>query len=155
MTTTTASVADALRTCQANNMVLYQSIRAFHWMVPGHVFFTLHEQFEQLYTSLTASGDEIAERLLTIGATPVLTLSNAVKHATLDEASPLDWKPDRMVQSTIDGLSRLLESLHEAANVADDRGDRGTVALAEDLIQQFEKRRWMFQAYLGSNPADG
>ena len=41
----------------------------------------------------------------------------------------------------------------KAADVADDAGDRGTVALLEALIQQFEKRRWMFQAYLGSNPA--
>jgi starvation-inducible DNA-binding protein len=153
MTATTTAVSDALLTCQSNNLVFYQSVRAYHWMVPGHVFFTLHEQFEQLYTALTASGDEIAERILTIGATPVLTLTDAVERSTLDEVSPSDWKPDRMVEGAIDGLSVLLESLHNAADIADDQGDRGTVALMEDLIQQYEKRRWMFNAYLGSNPA--
>jgi len=153
MSTTAASTTEALLICQANNLVFYQSVRAYHWMVPGHVFFTLHEQFEQLYTALTASGDEIAERVLTIGATPILTLSDAVANATVQEVSPADWSPDKMVQGTIDGLGQLLESFHTAANVADDAGDRGTVALLEDLIQQYEKRRWMFQAYLGKNPA--
>lgn len=153
MAVSTPNATEALLTCQADNLVFYQSVRAYHWMVPGHVFFTLHEQFEQLYTALTASGDEIAERLLTIGATPVLTLSDAVAKATVEEVSPKNWKPDEMVQGTIDGLCKLLESFHKAADVADDAGDRGTVALLEDLIQQFEKRRWMFQAYLGSNPA--
>lgn len=154
MSTATASTTEALLTCQANNLVFYQSVRAYHWMVPGHVFFTLHEQFEQLYNTLTTSGDEIAERLLTVGAAPVLTLSDAVEKATVEEVRPNDWKPDRMVQGTIDGLTKLLDSFHSAADVADEAGDRGTVALLEDLIQQFEKRRWMFQAYLGSNPAD-
>jgi len=153
MSTTTASTTEALLTCQANNLVFYQSVRAYHWMVPGHVFFTLHEQFEQLYTTLTASGDEIAERLLTIGSAPVLTLSDAVAKATVEEVRPNDWKPDQMVQGTIDGLTKLLDSFHSAADVADEAGDRGTVALLEDLIQQYEKRRWMFQTYLGSKPA--
>ena len=153
MPATNPAATDALLTCQANNLVFYQSVRAYHWMVPGHVFFTLHEQFEQLYTSLTTSGDEIAERLLTVGATPVLTLSDAVAKATIAEVSPNAWTPDQMVQGAIDGLGQLLESFHSAANAADEAGDRGTVALLEDLIQQVEKRRWMFQAYLGSNPA--
>ncbi|MFG0293037.1 MAG: DNA starvation/stationary phase protection protein [Phycisphaerales bacterium JB065] len=154
MPTATASATDALLTCQADNLVFYQSVRAYHWMVPGHVFFTLHEQFEQLYVALTASGDEIAERLLTIGATPVLTLTEAVAKASLAEVNPKDWKPDQMVQGTIDGLTKLLESFHSAADVADEAGDRGTVALLEDLIQQYEKRRWMFQTYLGTNPTN-
>ena len=153
MPATNPAATDALLTCQANNLVFYQSVRAYHWMVPGHVFFTLHEQFEQLYTTLTTSGDEIAERLLTVGATPVLTLSDAVAKATLAEVSPNEWTPEQLVQGAIDGLGQLLESFHSAANAADEAGDRGTVALLEDLIQQFEKRRWMFQAYLGSNPA--
>ncbi|MFU8830137.1 MAG: ferritin-like domain-containing protein [Phycisphaerales bacterium] len=83
----------------------------------------------------------------------MLTLTDAVERSTLDEVSPSDWKPDRMVEGAIEGLSVLLESLHTAADIADDQGDRGTVALMEDLIQQYEKRRWMFNAYLGSNPA--
>jgi starvation-inducible DNA-binding protein len=154
MTATSTSTHEALLTCQADNLVFYQSIRAYHWMVPGHVFFTLHEQFEQLYVALTASGDEIAERLLTIGVTPVLTLTDAVAKSTLDEVNPENWKPDQMVQGTIDGLTKLLDSFHSAADVADDDGDRGTVALLEDLIQQYEKRRWMFQTYLGNTPAN-
>lgn len=154
MPTATASATDALLTCQADNLVFYQSVRAYHWIVPGHVFFTLHEQFEQLYVALTASGDEIAERLLTIGATPVLTLTEAVAKASLKEVDPKNWKPDQMVQGTIDGLTKLLESFHNAADVADEAGDRGTVALLEDLIQQYEKRRWMFQTYLGANPTN-
>jgi starvation-inducible DNA-binding protein len=153
MTATSTSAQEALLTCQADNLVFYQSVRAYHWMVPGHVFFTLHEQFEQLYVALTASGDEIAERLLTIGATPVLTLTDAVAKSTLEEVDPQNWKPDQMVQGTVDGLTKLLDSFHAAADVADEAGDRGTVALLEDLIQQYEKRRWMFQTYLGTNPA--
>ncbi|MFW5708342.1 MAG: Dps family protein, partial [Bacteroidota bacterium] len=78
----------------ANYQVFYQNTRGFHWNIRGHKFFELHVKFEELYNDLHAKIDEIAERILTLGGTPVHTFNDysslsqvkAVKNASEDVA---------------------------------------------------------------------
>ena len=51
--------------------IYYQNTRGFHWNIKGKRFFELHVKFEELYTEALTSIDEIAERILTIGGTPL------------------------------------------------------------------------------------
>ncbi|ALB23893.1 Dps family protein [Piscirickettsia salmonis] len=45
--------------------------RGFHWNVQGPQFFELHAKFEEIYNNLLTKVDEIAERILTLGESPV------------------------------------------------------------------------------------
>ena len=39
--------------------MFYINVRGYHWNVKGEHFFTLHPQFEELYTNLQVEIDEI------------------------------------------------------------------------------------------------
>ena len=63
-----------LRTLTADATVLYQKLRHFHWNVRGKNFFGLHLKFEELYTEWATHIDSFAERSLTVGGRPPVTL---------------------------------------------------------------------------------
>ena len=48
--------------------------------VKGSDFFTLHEEFEELYVTIPSDMDEVAERMLIIGGEPYSTLREFVEH---------------------------------------------------------------------------
>lgn len=63
-------ISEKLNQLLANYSVFYQNTRGAHWNIKGNDFFTLHPKFEELYDNLVLKIDEIAERILTLGATP-------------------------------------------------------------------------------------
>lgn len=56
----------------AHYQVLYMNTRGYHWNVKGQEFFELHLKFEEIYTDLQTKIDELAERILTLGFTPII-----------------------------------------------------------------------------------
>lgn len=60
----------------ANYQVFYQNVRGFHWNIRGQKFFELHVKFEELYNDMHTKIDEIAERILTLGGTPLHTFED-------------------------------------------------------------------------------
>jgi len=57
----------------------YQNLRGIHWNIKGKRFFDLHVKFEELYTDANMKVDEIAERILTLGETPLHTFEDYMK----------------------------------------------------------------------------
>ncbi|HYH56890.1 MAG TPA: ferritin-like domain-containing protein, partial [Anseongella sp.] len=60
----------------ANYQVFYINARGFHWNIKGDKFFELHTKFEELYTDSLLKIDETAERVLTLGFTPLHSYSD-------------------------------------------------------------------------------
>jgi len=69
-------LADALNSLLADYMIFYQNTRGLHWNIKGEKFFELHLKFEELYTNLLLKVDEVAERILTLGGTPLHTFKD-------------------------------------------------------------------------------
>ncbi|MCA9904071.1 MAG: DNA starvation/stationary phase protection protein, partial [Anaerolineae bacterium] len=61
-------VVETLCTVLADAHVLYIKLRKYHWNVTGPQFHSLHELFEEQYTAMATTIDEIAERILQYGA---------------------------------------------------------------------------------------
>ncbi len=78
-----ADVTTGLNDLLADATVFYQKVRHYHWNVTGPHFFTLHEEFETLYTFWNDAIDAIAEQVRSRGDRPVHTLADV-----LDLASP-------------------------------------------------------------------
>ena len=66
-------LAQKLNELLANYQIFYMNVHGFHWNIQGDKFFELHPKFEELYTDLLLKIDEIAERILTTGHTPLHT----------------------------------------------------------------------------------
>ena len=148
-TGTTKTLADKLNTLLANYQVFYMNTRGFHWNITGEKFFELHAKFEELYNDLVVKVDEVAERILTLGHTPLHTFSDYSSITTIKEAKNISTGKEAM-QSILDAFRAMISLQREIAETADETGDEGTSALMSDYIRQQEKLVWMYSAYLKS-----
>jgi starvation-inducible DNA-binding protein len=140
-------LADKLNLLLANYQVFYINARGFHWNITGEKFFELHAKFEELYNDLLIKVDEVAERILTLGNTPVHSFSEYLKIATIKEATNIsDGK--QAVQKIVEGFQSLLEVERDLLQLSSEANDEGTNALMSDYIREQEKQVWMYSAYL-------
>lgn len=131
----------------ANYQIYYQNLRNFHWNVTGPNFFELHAKFEELYTSANTGVDEVAERILTLGARPYSSYGEYIEHSGIKEAKDVaDAK--KMVEIIRDNLNELLVLERKTLEAASESGDEGTASLMSDYITEKEKVVWMLSAYL-------
>jgi DNA-binding ferritin-like protein (oxidative damage protectant) len=145
--TTEADVTTELNDLLANATVFYQKVRHYHWNVTGPHFFTLHEEFEELYTFWNDAIDEIAEQVRGRGDRPVHTLADILDLASLAE-DPSTPAADEMVEVIIEDLADLDDQVQRLADRAEAADDSGAVPVLEDLSEQIEEDRWMMRAWL-------
>lgn len=130
----------------ADYHVFYQNVRGFHWNVRGNDFFVLHEKFEELYTQLYKSIDELAERILMIGYRPTHVYSDYLKNTIHKEITDVK-DGDECVNHVINGLGVLVSSHRKTAETAEEAGDIATADLLTKFVGDLEKRMWMFTMY--------
>ena len=143
-------LAHELNVLLANYQMFYQNLRGFHWNIQGPSFFELHAKFEELYNDAVLKVDEIAERILTLGATPLNTFSDYLKHSSIKEAANVK-DGNGTVSTTLDNLKTLLVLERELLELAGEAGNEGTNSQMSDYITEQEKTVWMLSAYLGRN----
>ncbi len=138
---------DLLNDLLANYQVFYQNNRGFHWNIKGDKFFELHAKFEELYTDLQEKIDEIAERVLTLGGTPLHTFEDYLGISEVKAVK--DASEARVcVQAILEAFSVLLVKQRKILDVSAEVGDEGTNAMASDYIREQEKLVWMYAAWL-------
>ncbi|HKR04356.1 MAG TPA: Dps family protein [Bacteroidia bacterium] len=140
-------LASKLNDLLADYMMFYQNTRGLHWNIKGDKFFELHLKFEELYTNLLLKVDEVAERILTLGATPLHTFDDYQSTAKIKVVKNVsDGKVG--VNSILHAFEILIPKQREILNLSDDAGDEGTNALMSDYIREQEKLVWMYSSYL-------
>lgn len=140
-------LADDLNALLANYQIMYMNTRGFHWNIKGEKFFELHLKFEELYNNFQLKIDEIAERILTLGHTPLHSFSEYLKHAEIKEVSGV-ISGKKSVESMVDSFQTIIVQQRELLDLSTDANDEGTNALMSDYIREQEKLVWMLNAYL-------
>lgn len=140
-------LVEKLNSLLANYEIYYQNLRNFHWNVTGPNFFELHAKFEELYNEANLGIDEVAERILTLGARPYSSFEEYIAHSSIKEAKHVE-EAKKMVEIVRDNLNLLLKLERETLEAAAEQGDEGTVTLISDYISSKEKTIWMLSAYL-------
>ncbi|HSJ65772.1 MAG TPA: DNA starvation/stationary phase protection protein [Gemmatimonadaceae bacterium] len=146
MTDQPKQVIEGLNALLADATVFYQKLRHYHWNVAGPEFFTLHEKFELLYTAWADSIDQVAERILMIGGTPLHTLASMLKASRINEDETIPAAPE-MVDALIADMRSLRARAGEVMTLAEAADDRGTTNLLDDLGDALEKEIWMLGAW--------
>ena len=85
----------------ANQEVSYMKLHNLHWYVKGRSFFTLHVKLEELYDQTAEIIDEVAERLLALGQSPVANLKQALAMADVKELDNVPISSDETVHGLI------------------------------------------------------
>jgi starvation-inducible DNA-binding protein len=141
-------LAQSLNELLSNYQVFYMNVRGFHWNIKGEKFFELHVKFEELYDDLILKIDEIAERILTLGHTPIHTFSEYLEHSTIKTAQNITGGR-ACVESILESFSILIPMQREILDLSGEADDEGTNALMSDYIREQEKLVWMYRAFMG------
>ncbi|WP_445956060.1 Dps family protein [Yeosuana sp.] len=143
----TKDLAKDLNKLLANFQTYYQNLRGIHWNIKGKRFFDLHVKFEELYTDANLKIDEIAERILTLGTTPLHTFEDYTAHSKVPVGKNIS-QDDLTVRLIVDSLTELLKIERNILDKSDAASDEGTNSMMSDFITEQEKTIWMMKAWL-------
>ncbi|MFY0654406.1 MAG: DNA starvation/stationary phase protection protein [Cyclobacteriaceae bacterium] len=140
-------IIDRLNLLLADFQIYYQNLRGFHWNIQGRDFFELHVKFEELYTDAAVKIDEIAERILTVGGTPLHTFDDYINTANIAAVKNVH-QGEEGVKTIVSNITGLVELEREIKELAGDSSDSGTEDQMSALIEEQEKSLWMYKAWL-------
>lgn len=121
-----------------------------HWNIKGRHFFELHAKFEEQYDRWGEFIDELAERVLALGGTPLQTFKDVMNHAAISEA-PGEADEKSMVTGTLEDFDTMRKRLVQVSRAAAEVGDRTTENLLDPHIDDMAKAKWMFAAFMGGS----
>ena len=140
-------LASDLNTLLANFQIYYQNLRVIHWNIKGKRFFDLHVKFEELYTDANIKVDLIAERILTLGETPLHTFEDYANKAKVPVGKNVSID-DEAVRLIVNSLTELLKIERDLLDKSGNANDEGTNSMMSDFITEQEKTVWMMKAWL-------
>ncbi|MFE5319350.1 Dps family protein [Paenibacillus sp. NPDC056579] len=141
-------LTEVLNTQIANWSLLFTKLHNYHWYVKGPQFFTLHLKFEELYMEAALHVDNLAERLLALGGSPVATLREIIEKATVKDAAGNE-NANEMVRMLAADFGTIVGELKEGMSIADREGDETTGDLLLAIHSSLEKHVWMLKSFLG------
>lgn len=140
-------LATDLNKLLSNFEVYYQNLRSVHWNIKGENFFALHDKFEEMYTEAQVQIDDIAERILTLGETPLHTFQDYLDNSNVKVAKGVE-KDTECVKVILDSMKEILIIEREILEKSGEMNDEGTNAMVSDFISSQEKTAWMLNSFL-------
>jgi starvation-inducible DNA-binding protein len=125
---------------------LISQTRYAHWNVRGSMFHPLHKLFEEIYASLDAIVDEVAERITTLGAEAKGTIRMAVAASSLPE-----FKKQKdaigFVRELKERMAKYANATRENVDATAQLGDMATSDLLTELLRIVDKDLWLLEAH--------
>lgn len=140
-------ISEDLNVLLANLQVYYQNLRGVHWNIKGEHFFQLHPKFEELYLDAQEKVDLVAERILTLGVTPLHTFEDYVANSSVKVGKNVS-DTTKTVELVLESIQELLKIEREILEKSDELNDEGTNSMMSDFISFQEKTAWMLKAFL-------
>jgi starvation-inducible DNA-binding protein len=145
---TTQKVLDVLEPRLASLVDLQLTLKHIHWNVTGPNFVAIHEMLDPQTEMVRLATDALAERIATMGGTPVGTPGHVVEVRTWDEY-------DLGTADAMDHLAKLdavydgIIGDHRAARDAVADLDPVTEGLLVDQLAELEMAQWFVRSHLG------
>ena len=142
-----SNLSKELNNLLADYQIFYQNLRGLHWNIQGRHFFELHEKFEGLYTNAADKIDEIAERILTIGKSPLHTFEDYLSKSSIKPKKNIS-DGEAAVKTIVSNMESIIKKQKKIQKIADSEDDGGTADLMAAFIEEQEKTLWMYNAWL-------
>lgn len=127
--------------------VMYTKLHNLHWYVSGPHFFTLHEKYEEFYTTFAEAIDVVAERILSIGGKPTASLQTFLNDARIKELPAADIDGVASVQKIVEDFTFLEAQTKVIIQLADTVEDAPTGDLFTEFAEWYQKTLWMLHAF--------
>ena len=143
----TSDVVEHLQRQLANAFVLYANYKHYHWQTFGPLFRDLHLLFDEFATAVLATIDDFAERVRMIGQDPIFRPDEVERTASVQVSGDAGDMREMIAEADAN-LVIVIKEMREAARVADDHDDPGTVDLFSRHVQLHEKHEWWLRDIL-------
>jgi starvation-inducible DNA-binding protein len=137
-------VVESLQLLMADALVMFTKVHNYHWNVRGPQFYGVHARTEEIYEQFAEIYDDLAERILQLGGTPIVTLKDVLAKARVKEETETRFTIDQVMQRLIKDNEHFLKEFRNLASIAGD--DSSTSAYAEEKVAELEKQLWMMKA---------
>lgn len=145
-TQTNDKTVNAITGVLGKTFALYVKTHGFHWNVEGPQFRQLHEFFEEQYTNLWGSLDDIAERIRARDAYAPGALKDFLGFADTEASGETPPSGPHMLAELTADHQKLAETLREAIAIAQEAGDEPSAGLLTDRLDWHEQQIWMMKA---------
>ncbi|MDO5074395.1 MAG: Dps family protein [Bacteroidales bacterium] len=142
-----APVVAGLSQLLADLQIFYSNLRGFHWNIKGANFYSLHEAFENYYNEVNEKIDEVAERILQLGAIPEHRFAQYA-HTSKVEQTGVVSDGQEALRNILETFRHLLAQERSVLEAAQEAGDEVTAGLMGDYMAAQEKQVWMLVATL-------
>ena len=143
------SITSLLCNVLADAVILYTKTRKFHWNVSGNSFMELHKLFEDQYTKLEHSIDEIAERINKMGTKTPGTMEEFLKLGSLKETPGKYPGQLQMIRELLNDHESVIVQLRKYSDECDEKyNDKVTSDFLIDLVKEHETIAWTLRRYL-------
>ncbi|MDR3021972.1 MAG: DNA starvation/stationary phase protection protein [Clostridiales bacterium] len=134
----------------ANQQIMFVKLHNLHWYIKGENFFSLHAKFEDLYDSCAEIIDEVAERMLMIGHTPVASLASSLKLAKITELADKPIKAAEAVKILHEDVLFWIDASKNIHELANKEGDFGTADIFAKYLGEYQKLSWMLKSTMSA-----
>ena len=143
------AVSKSLNVILSDIHILVVKLHNYHWNVSGMQFHAIHNATEAYYDYFFEQYDEVAERVLQIGAKPVSTVKGYLELATISEDEGTKFEAAYVLENIVADFAALRGSCKSAFELAEEDSDTGTQDLLGALIGWLEKEIWILKSSLG------
>lgn len=125
-------------------------VHQIHWYMRGPGFLHLHPKMDKFMDGLNDHLDEFAERLITIGGSPISTLTEfAEKSKIILETATWEKTLSTRLTELVVAYKYLATLFAQGIEVAGSEGDDVTVDLFTGALGDVEKTIWMLESEIG------
>jgi starvation-inducible DNA-binding protein len=145
--------ADLLNQVLADTQILFALYKKHHWLMRGATFYQLHLLLDKHAGEQLELIDKVAERIQTLGGIAVGDPRHVAEITRVPRAPNGAEEVPAMLSRLLEAHEIILGEAHEAAALAQDRGDDGTNdLLVSDVIRTGELQAWFLAEHLVDTP---
>ena len=141
-------IANILNDDLADEYVLLTKTRNYHWNVEDRRFNDLHKFFEEQYELISASIDEIAERVRAVGGKTRATLKEFINSAQIAEDVGSYPDADTMLGNLLSDHETIIKTLRKNVKECQDLNDEATANFLTEKMEEHEKMAWMLRSFI-------
>ena len=132
----------------ANAFVLYANYKHYHWQTFGPLFRDLHLMFDEFAKETLKTIDPMAERIRMIGQDIRSVQLKQMQEAANVHSAAAGQSVREMIEEAGANLLVVIKDMRDAAKIANDNNDPGTVDLFSKMVQIHEKHEWFLRQIL-------
>lgn len=141
-------IANILNDDLADEYVLLTKTRNYHWNVEDPRFNDLHKFFEEQYELISASIDEIAERVRAVGGKTRATLKEFINSSQIGEDVGSYPDADTMLGNLLSDHETIIKTLRKNIKECQDLNDEATANFLTEKMEEHEKMAWMLRSFI-------